>query len=340
MSKSKIEWLQGGSVWNPVTGCTKVSAGCKNCYAERQAERFWGDRKFTDVQCHADRLDQPLRWRKPRRIFVNSMSDLFHDAVPFDFIDKVFAVMALAPRHTFLVLTKRPERMRSHIEQLSKSIIPLEKIAREMGYTFNFRGSSLLPWPIRNIWLGVSVEDQATADERIPILLKTPAAKRFVSYEPALGKINLRPIIGPHCHCDSSSSPSPCDEYSNAGRCSNTPSRIDWIICGGESGPNARPMHPDWARSVRDQCQQAGVPFFFKQWGEWSPETIITEYKNICLFNKNENGDNPVYMRDLGDDRADDWCDAFTSDDTFMYRIGKKRAGRLLDGREWNEVPN
>jgi protein gp37 len=194
---TNIEWTD--ATWNPVTGCTKVSAGCKNCYAEGVAHRFWttqygGARKFTDVRTHADRLDEPLRSRKPRRVFVNSMSDLFHDSVPDAFIDQVFAVMALAPRHTFQVLTKRPARMLAYCRTLGRhhetDRVSLTAKARdgENGFRWILGANG---WHLPNVWLGVSCENQATADERIPLLLQTPAAVRFLSCEPLLGPIDL-----------------------------------------------------------------------------------------------------------------------------------------------------
>jgi len=198
--KTKIQWTD--ATWSPVSGCSKVSAGCKHCYAERDWPRLaknpkspYFGRDFTDVRCHPERLDQPLRWRKPRRIFVNSMSDLFHESVPDSFIDEVFAVMSrcgddTTPRfdafdaHQFQVLTKRPARMRRYMEdEIRGSAV----CARRLKY----RGGSLIEWPPPNVWLGVSVEDQATADERIPILLQTPAAVRFVSAEPLLNPVDL-----------------------------------------------------------------------------------------------------------------------------------------------------
>ena len=187
---SKIEWTD--ETWNPVTGCTKVSQGCKNCYAERQWPRMvrlipsYAGREFTDVRTHADRLDKPLRWQKPRRIFVNSMSDLFHEDVPDEFIDQVFAVMALAPQHTFQVLTKRAHRMREYLSDSMR----LEKIY------IQWNSVSGLPreaqgWPLPNVWMGVSIEDQPTADARIVELLETPASVRWISAEPLLGPVNV-----------------------------------------------------------------------------------------------------------------------------------------------------
>lgn len=273
MATTRIEWAD--RVWNPVTGCTKVSEGCRNCYAERIAGRFWGERKFTQVQCHADRLDDPLHWKKSSRVFVNSMSDLFHPEVSDRFIGWFFSRMGMAKNHIFMVLTKRPERMSAFLQGL-----PI----------------------LKNVWLGVSVEDQKTADERIPLLLQTPAVVRFVSYEPALGPVDLIGFL-PLAMSDISGM-----VYSPVG----TPF-LDWVICGGETGPEARPMHPDWARSVRDQCQAAGVPFFFKGWGEWGDDS----WHGTMPGSRQQ-----IFQHGM----------AFT-------KWGKKRSGRLLDGREWNEFP-
>ncbi len=241
--KSGIAWTN--ATWNPVTGCTKVSQGCKHCYAEREwarlsanpkATAYYG-RDFTDVACHEDRLGQPLRWSKQRLIFVNSMSDLFHEDVPDEFIDLVFSVMALAERHTFQVLTKRPERMRDY-----------------MTVHVDQRDSAL---HIANVWLGVSIEDQATADERIPLLLQTPAAVRWVSAEPLIGPIDMD-----ECPVGMSG---PLRPYGGTG--TDTP-KLDWIVVGGESSVSgARPMRAEWVRKLRWDCKKAGVPFFMKQLG-------------------------------------------------------------------------
>lgn len=260
---SKIPWTDAS--WGPVTGCTKVSQACKHCYAERNWPRLahlpiYAGRAFTDVACHPERLDQPLRWQRPRMIFVNSMSDLFHEDVPDEFIDRVFAVMALARQHTFQVLTKRPERMLAYLTRLGKSAKLLDEAARTVGYTFEFKGQYLVSWPISNVWLGVSIEDQKTADERIPLLLRTPAAVRFVSAEPLLEPVSFRWVKW-HDY----SSREPGFEHGHLDGLKG----IDWVIVGGESGPKARLMHPDWARKLRDECRQASVPFFFKQTGLW-----------------------------------------------------------------------
>jgi protein gp37 len=297
---TKIEWTD--RVWNPVTGCTKVSAGCKNCYAERMAKRLkaMGQPRYKNgfrVSMHKDILYLPLRWKKPRMIFVNSMSDLFHEDVPDKFIVKVFETMAKSKQHTFQILTKRPERMVTFFEKLFyMPIIPLS-----------------------NVWIGVSIENQETADERIPQLLATPAAVHFISAEPLLGQINLR---FPQ---------------------SKNPNQDVWVICGGESGPNARPMHPEWVKSMRDQCQASGVPFFFKQWGEWigsrvEEETCIDTY----LVMQAENGvDYTAPVEGKYADRPDRfkikqhlWPDGMRS-----LRVGKKEAGCLLDGVEHKQYP-
>ena len=291
--KSKIEWTD--ATWNPVTGCTKVSAGCKFCYAERDFHRPYPGRDFTDVRCHPDRLDWPLRWRGSKqakaegrgsRIFVNSMSDLFHEKISGEFVARIFCVMRNCPQHTFQILTKRPERA-------------LDMLKPKGFMQAMLRNVTL---PLANVWLGVSVEDQTTADERIPFLLQTPASVRFVSYEPALGPVDFTFLNAVE---STGNAQHPLHVRNNLGG-------INWIIAGGESGPHARPAHPDWFRSVRDQCQAGAVPFFFKQWGEWGP--VFGEVRN-CSADIMEWGKNQV------------------------RKVGKKRAGRLLDGREWNEYP-
>lgn len=288
--KTNIAWT--GATWNPVTGCSKVSAGCKHCYAERDWVRLkhlpvYVGREFTDVACHQDRLDQPLRWKRPRMVFVNSMSDLFHECVPNEFIDQVFAVMALSKQHVFQVLTKRPERMLRYMHRLGRSAQLLDKGARSLGYTLAFEGRFLVSWPIPNVWLGVSVEDQRAADERIPLLLQAPAAVRWVSAEPLLGSVDLERILWPgKSHrvdvlrggywnkegvLALGSSVDIGERKGGFTNHSDFPSTLDWVVCGGESGARARLTHPDWARLLRDQCKEAGVPFFFKQTGLWQP---------------------------------------------------------------------
>ena len=266
--------------------------------APRAQPNLYTGREFTDVKCHPEKLDIPLRWTKPRRIFVNSMSDLFHESVPDDFIFDVFSVMERAKHHIFQVLTKRPERM---LELIGEPVNAGEKA------------------PPQNIWWGVSVEDQATADERIPLLLQTPAAVRWVSAEPILGNIDLTRIdyiAESMSHVDSLRG---AYFYDGLNEPPATP-KLDWIVAGGESSPQARPMHPDWVRAIRDQCHTARVPFFFKQWGEWA--------SNIVL--ESERGDRSKSERISGGKL----CDS-----VWMTRFGKKSAGRTLDGRTWDKYP-
>jgi protein gp37 len=359
-----------------VRGCSRVSPGCEHCYAERIAARFSGvkpgaDRGFGQheadepdkfhgfaertkagphwtgrVELIPEKLTEPLRWRKPRRVFVNSMSDLFHESLPDEAIDQVFAVMALCPQHTLQVLTKRAKRMREYatnpdtrrrvgilildIAQKHSRYGTLPLCRRDDSPTQRYTidgatGDRPVPdsepdgplvfekpsfwavWPLPNVHLGVSVESQKYADERIPELLATPAAVRWVSAEPLLEAVDLFEYVK---SCDCCSRP-PWDDcgYRHHGDLA----RLDWVVVGGESGPGARPMHPDWVRSIRDQCQAADVAFFFKQWGAWQPWKDITG--SIC-------GKETVEVSG-----------------TRMVRVGKKAAGAMLDGREWREYP-
>jgi len=328
-----IEWTD--ATWNPVTGCAKVSQGCKNCYALRDWARLskipgsvYYEREFADVRCHPERLDQPLRWRRPRRIFVNSMSDLFHPDVPDGFIDRVFAVMALAPRHHFQVLTKRPRRMRDYLSAMLPDTAG-ERWYRSIKGAFRYKGSTGAAGPedtiptrqppiLPNVWLGVSVEDQETADERIPLLLQTPAAVRWISAEPLLGPIDLCDIPAWDGLAEGQRHVDVLGQYAFevAG-----PDYIDTCNIGvginWESGPHARPSNPDWFRLLRDQCAAADVPFLFKQWGEWCHPMQL---------------DGETY-------RQIEAADIDSAEENKPIRVGKKAAGRTLDGREWNEYP-
>jgi len=257
---SKIEWTN--ETWNPVSGCSKVSDGCKNCYAERMSKRLAGrcgypaDEPFR-VTLHPDRLEQPLHWRDPRMIFPCSMSDLFHEAVPFDFIQKVFAVMAIAKQHTFQVLTKRPSRMLEFSHKLGELSYDGPGSLIALGSWFG-KKSIKRPWPLPNVWLGVTCENQKAADERIPLLLQCPAAVRFVSYEPALGPLVIPDVI--------EAGPNGRDGIWMDPLRPNNPNAINWIICGGESGPGARKEgSTDNIRNVVQQCKDADVPVFVKQ---------------------------------------------------------------------------
>lgn len=306
--KTGIQWTD--STWNPVTGCTEVSPGCDHCYAKTLAERFRGtpghyfERGF-DVQLREDKLVLPLKWRKPRHIFVNSMSDLFHDGVPDEYIARVFEVMALAPHHTFQVLTKRHARMRSLV---SRGL--LDMIDDPDGDV----RVKVPRWPLPNVWLGVSAEDQHWADIRIPALLDTPAAVRFVSAEPLLGPIDLRQAFRkwtpPEGH--------PEWQEHNLGAELKANQVLHWLIVGGESGPKDRATQVDWVRSLRDQCQAGGIPFFFKQWGETVP------------------------LGQMTDEARRRWDDEHGADcypEESLWRVGRKIAGRELDGRTWEEFP-
>lgn len=306
---SKIEWTD--ATWNPITGCSVISPGCTNCYAMKLAgtrlkhhvsrvgltrENNSGPVWTGEVRFNEQWIAQPREWKRPRRIFVCAHGDLFHENVPDEWIDRVFRQMGIADHHTFQVLTKRAARMAAYMRR------------SETYLAYNSARMASNVWPAPNVWLGVSVEDQRRADERIPHLLAVPAAKRFLSCEPLLGRVeldNLRPGSfderGTALRLDALTA----REYheDDGSQWTKAQGRIDWVICGGESGPGARPMRPDWARSLRDQCQEAGVPFHFKQWGEWKPGDGDTAYGQ------------------------------------HFYRVGKKAAGATLDGREWREFP-
>ncbi|QDH85191.1 hypothetical protein SEA_SALVADOR_57 [Gordonia phage Salvador] len=363
--RTGIEWTD--ATWNPVTGCTKVSAGCDHCYAESIAHRFDGTKAYPngfDVTLRPERLDQPLRWRRPRRVFVNSMSDLFHDDIPDEYIAQVWAVMAYSYRHTFQILTKRHARMRSLLS--SDRFVKLfdDAFCNLPDWTDSWPDLDFAPaghnWhlgdgPLSNVWLGVSTEDQRWADIRIPALLDTPAAVRFISAEPLLGRIDLEfeHYYDPDQYCGGCSGlVSPKHEPA----CGREPGKhwgLDWVIVGGESGRGARPMHPDWARSLRDQCVHAGVPFLFKQFGEWvedvthrpaEPEYGIHEPYRVLNVPPDHKNRNRCAMS-LGGATALTPSNPFNPFRaghpgwTAMRRVGKKAAGRELDGRTWDQYP-
>ncbi|TIT24447.1 MAG: phage Gp37/Gp68 family protein [Mesorhizobium sp.] len=387
---SSIEWTD--ATWNPITGCSIVSPGCVRCYAMKLAgtrlkhidsrkgltrETAIGPVWTGEVRLNEQWLDQPLRWKQPRRIFVCAHGDLFAENVPDEWIDRVFAVMALAPQHTFQVLTKRAKRMREYVNGTRSSVpflgrMPLERIHLEASGHMEGDGGFMdtlkrhgnvyslycsVPWPLPNVWLGVSAERQQEADDRVPELLATPAAIRFVSAEPLLGPIRFDRIgefLDTFEDCGGHPDPhwpatSQDATWLNAlvGRMQaeardpygkrlgdidvglrHEGGKLDWIIVGGESGQNARPMHPDWARSIRNQCAAAGVPFFFKQWGAWRE----TDWQ-LCAH--------PLPAGTIAPAKPY-WMGAGYGLDRpsmSLEQVGKKAAGRLLDGREHSEFP-
>lgn len=351
MTASKIEWTDR-SDWNPIRGCTRVSPGCGGpgdaggCYAEAMAARFsdpgqWGHgyaertakggRWTSKVEIQWDRIDLPLRWRKPAKIFASSTSDFFHKDLLWHDVARLFGVMIAAHHlhgHTLQVLTKRADIMRERLNDLEfweianaeagmhvmERVDPLNRRSDDARATLDDYGPDNPP---PGIWLGVSVEDQTRADERIPDLLDTPAAVRFISAEPLLGQVDISSFTNAEPGNVGTQGDAPCSDDCGAVTSGQAGSRsfverllprLDWVIVGGESGPKARPMHPDWARSLRDQCAAVGTAFHFKQWGEW-------RMADSAL------GDPPaVRNRDF-------------------WRVGKKAAGRLLDGVEHNGMP-
>lgn len=302
---TKIEWTDAS--WSPVTGCTKVSPGCDNCYAEAITKRFKRG-PFEEVTMHLNRMAQPFAWKKPRKIFVCSMSDLFHPAIPFSFVKEIFDVMIANSHHIFQVLTKRPGRM---------------------DY---FAKTYLDHWP-DNVWAGTSVESQKYAP-RLDVLARVPAKVRFVSVEPLLGPVDLKPWLNP----------TEWVKYRmRVGHLEYLPEHgpIDWVIAGGESGPRARPMDPEWVRNLRDDCIDAQVPFFFKQWGTHSPFFIDLEngWEDAAPDQQ------WMYERAIGP--GGNYIGRPRSQAITMMpggamikaRQGTKDTGAMLDGEMWREFP-
>ena len=379
--KSMIEWTD--ATWNPVTGCTMVSAGCTNCYAmslaatrladhpsRRGLTRESGGRPVWTgkVRFNEEWLFQPIRWKKPRRVFVCAHGDLFHESVPTEWIDRVFAVMALAPQHQFQVLTKRALRMRAYLYDPGVAArvygeVCDPAVANRFGVVLCAPGVDerdvppgrrvhLGQWPLANAWLGVSIEDQATANERVLPLLETPAAIRFVSAEPLLGPVDLTCVAFQDGNIDALRG----DLWGGSGTGAFARG-LDWVIVGGESGPDARPMHPDWARGLRDQCAAAGTAFFFKQWGEWWPVCEMDNETTAGLYDPPP----PDYPEAPVRCRHDSVC-LHADGERFetgraggyhtaprgmfdgprpmtMFRVGKRRAGRRLDGVTHDDMP-
>ena len=367
---TKIEWAD--ATVNAINGCSLASPGCTNCYAMRLAGTRLRDHPSRsgltqqtkvgpvwtgEVRLSETALLQPLRWKRPRRIFWNAHGDTFHDAVPDEWLDRLFAVCALTPQHTHMILTKRGARMREYfvdpaaveriydlvcnwaIEGMGDVVLIAPGFPAEMAP--DGRHVPLGVWPLPNVWLGVSVEDQARADERIPDLLATPAAVRFISAEPLLGPVNLfgcsedRKQIWNWLTGETGTMHFDGPDFDDG-------PKLDWVIVGGESGPSARPMHPDCARSLRDQCAAAGVAFHFKQWGEWVP--IDGPRTKGCFSRTWPHGERPAAKMKMVSVSGRTWARGDLSAPSIycgylFARLGKKAAGRQLDGVEHNGFP-
>lgn len=302
---TKIEWTN--ETWNPIIGCSKISEGCKNCYAEKMANRLssialskpdeesgfdisgigaysmvTNNGKWNgETRIVPNQLEKPLKRKKSTMYFVCSMGDLFHESVDFDWIDKVVDIINQCPQHIFQILTKRPKIMQRYFKELDNKIP-------------------------KNVWLGVTAENQQRANKRIPILLQIPAKVHFVSVEPMLSAIDFKEVGA--------------IKFQNWVKTGETQYELDWVISGGETGQNARPLFPDWVRSLRDQCQAGNITFFFKQWGEWTP---------ISHLNKVD-----FELLQIGKYKASN-----IKEGALMCKVGKKKAGSLLDGKEYKQFP-
>ncbi len=406
-----IEWTHipgfKGETWNPIVGCSVVSPGCTNCYAMGMAKRlekmkvpqYVGLTVSTKAgPVWSGRLNRapdsvwakPLRWKKPRAIFVNSMGDIFHEDVLEDWLFEIFATMALCPQHIFIILTKRAERMmqflrdphdgrllgnyskpNTHLHEIHQAGFKIQR-ARFPERSVGERGRALdVAWPLPNVWLGVSVEDQARANERIPYLMHTVAAKRFLSCEPLLGPVNLRSI---DVNGDGETDALFAERWSSQieawrdtaedwkdsfedwfGRHPDEVNPdapmyrpIDWVIAGGESGNDARPMHPDWIRGLRDQCAETDAPFFFKQWGEWIEHDHHKDGPTVRTYSEDDpeaeqliaSAHHPGFLHESGR-FFETWDDVTTPSARLMDRVGKRAAGHVLDGathQRWPEI--
>lgn len=356
MADSMIGWT--GKCWNIIGGCTNESTGCLNCWSRklvgtrfRENPRYdgltvvRGDGKphwTGKISLFEDRLEEPMHWRKPQLVFVASQADLFHPGVPEEFIDRAFAIMALCPHHTFQILTKRPQRMREYLsdehevqERIATALGKMldgqwiwnegkrfrNRIERMIGLFYGYETesdedtgeeydvqSAETVWPLRNVWLGTSTENQETFDKRAPELLDIAWPVHWLSIEPQVGSIVIP------------------DNYLR---------ELEWIVLGGESGTGARPMHPDWARSVRDQCEATGIPFFFKQTGEW-----LGWQHQWGPFWKSIRGDevDSHAWPDITGEEPEGWI-ADLHDDVVYQWVGKKAAGDILDGKRYQQFP-
>lgn len=363
---TQISWTE--ATWNPIVGCSVLSPGCKHCYAMRMARRLelMGQARYAGLtQMTAagpvwtgetrpvfETLFAPVLRAKPTIYFVNSMSDLFHETVPQEIIDRIFAVMAISARHVFQLLTKRSARMRAYLrdpETPGRIYQEVCSIVTEEGHDFGViliahpGQEAFAPpgprvrlgvWPLPNVWLGISAEDQKRADERIPDLLQSPAALRWVSAEPLLGRIDFRMIAADDTgEIDALTGTVFCQGRNEPAKIP----RLDWIVVGGESGPEARPMHPDWARQIRDACRATDVIFHFKQWGAWIPKI-------------DRERDDPDWRADYShkfNDRRPEirWLNldggrGFHGERFhIMRRVGAKKAGYELDGQTHRDLP-
>ncbi len=348
----KIGWLNlpgyKGETWNPIIGCSKISEGCENCYAEKMAVRLAhisSTKYYRLVTCrhaHAEPFAwngkthllglhpiKPLSWKKPRLVFVCSMGDLFHENTSFQDIDKIFATMACCPQHIFIVLTKRAKRMSEYLnDPLTRSNLSYNILkSKNSAYAIEdpLQDSA---WPLKNVWVGVSVENQEQL-KRVVYLNTIEAEVKFISHEPLLSSIDY-----------SNSSLGESFKY-HAGGLKNC---VSWVIVGGESGSKARPMHPDWVRSVRDQCAEANTPFFFKQWGEYKPVSI--NRTGIQPYNSKSNP-YTLYTNKAGDifelvDKDGEFLVCGDSDNEYyqsIQKVGKKHAGNVLDGEQYEAYP-
>ena len=379
MGETNIEWTD--YTWNPWSGCQKVSQGCKNCYAavlppsmRRRAE--WGA-DTPRIEASEEYWREPITWDRKaenegvrRKVFCASTADIGEARPELDaWRDRALALVALTPNLDWLWLTKRPEYLAGYFAapDLYRRVLDAANFFRygpesERGIRKgNDRQKICITDPTRelprNLWVGTSVEDQA-ATTRIDALRRIPARVRFLSMEPLLGAVDVSPWLGRPCECEDREPWRPC-RSSSASPCTRS---VDWVIVGGESGRNARPMHPRWAQSLRDQCERAGVLYFFKQWGEWKPISQMTEEEMDAPYRSNRiarDGEDQaalddsygktctvpqLVIRDNGEHRETDDPLAFSVDAPgghFMaaYKVGKDKAGRLLDGCEWNEVP-
>ncbi len=325
-ANTKIEWCD--HTFNPWEGCQKVGPGCDHCYAEARNARFGGGTATNWGPGAPRRRTSAANWKKPlqwnaqadafmaqhgrrQRVFCASLADVFDNAVDPQWRADLFALIWATPHLDWLLLTKRIGNVMGMLADLAHGSDPDLSLLDMM--------------PLTNVWIGATIVNQAEADRDIPKLLAVPARVRFLSMEPLLGPVNLeRPRPGPDL--DQGGGSKICQPWL-------IQSGIDWVIVGGESGPGARPMHPDWVTSLRDQCKAAGVPFLFKQWGEWTPGENVERHRGTVATAKWWDEEWSFHEEDLAS------TDGHIDDEPDLYRIGKKAAGRLLDGREWNEFP-